>query len=43
MGDTGSGANALAPAFSPALAVQKHGSGPILVSMRAGEGDGPWC
>jgi hypothetical protein len=42
MGDTGSGANALAPAFSPALAVQKHGSGPVLVSLRAGEGDGPW-
>ena len=42
MGDTGSGSNALAPAFSPALAVQKHGSGPVLVSLRAGEGDGPW-
>lgn len=42
MGDTGSGSNALAPAFSPALAVQKHGSGPVLVSLSAGEGDGPW-
>ena len=42
MGDTGSGSNALAPAFSPALAVQKHSSGPVLVSLSAGEGDGPW-
>ena len=42
MGDTGSGSNALAPAFSPALAVQKHGPGPVLVSLSAGEGDGPW-
>ena len=36
MGDTGSGSNALAPAFSPALAVQKHGSGPVLVSLTRG-------
>jgi large repetitive protein len=42
VGDTGSGGNALAPAFSPALAVQKHQGGPVLVSLRAGEGDGPW-
>lgn len=41
-GDSGSGPNGLAPAFSPALAVQKHGSGPVLVSLRAGDGDGPW-
>lgn len=40
--DSGSGPDRLAPAFSPALAVQKHGSGPVLVSLRAGEGDGPW-
>jgi hypothetical protein len=40
--DGGSGSNALAPAFSPALAVQKHGTGPVLVSLRAGDGDGPW-
>ncbi|HJR23144.1 MAG TPA: DUF6603 domain-containing protein, partial [Dongiaceae bacterium] len=40
--DAGKGPEKLAPAFSPALAVQKHGSGPILVSLRAGEGDGPW-
>ena len=41
-GDSGSGSNGLAPAFSPALAVQKHGGGPVLVSLRAGDGDGPW-
>ncbi|HET6159916.1 MAG TPA: DUF6603 domain-containing protein [Dongiaceae bacterium] len=40
--DAGKGKEKLAPAFSPALAIQKHGNGPILVSMRAGEGDGPW-
>jgi hypothetical protein len=42
MKDAGSGQNKLAPAFSPALAVQKHGSGPVLVSLRAGDGSGPW-
>nr|HET7858303.1 DUF6603 domain-containing protein [Caldimonas sp.] len=42
LGDAGKGPNGLAPAFSPALAVQKHDSGPILVQLRAGEGDGPW-
>ncbi len=42
MGDAGSGSGKLAPKFSPALAVQKHGTGPVLVSLRAGEGDGPW-
>ncbi|GIK95841.1 MAG: hypothetical protein BroJett029_00500 [Alphaproteobacteria bacterium] len=40
--DAGTGPETLAPAFSPALAIQKHGSGPVLVSLRAGEGDGPW-
>jgi large repetitive protein len=30
------------PAFSPAFAVQKHGSGPVEVTLRAGDGDGPW-
>src|SRR5262249_50695333 len=40
--DSGKGSEKLAPAFSPALAIQKHGAGPILVSLRAGEGDGPW-
>ena len=30
------------PAFSPALAIQKHGSEPVAVTLRAGDGDGPW-
>jgi hypothetical protein len=30
------------PAFSPALAIQKHGSGPVTVTLRAGDGAGPW-
>ncbi len=30
------------PAFSPALAIQKHGNDPVSVTLRAGEGDGPW-
>ncbi|MEJ8848347.1 DUF6603 domain-containing protein [Variovorax rhizosphaerae] len=30
------------PAFSPAIAIQKHGSGDVQVSLRAGDGDGPW-
>jgi hypothetical protein len=42
MADSGSGPEKLAPAFSPALAIQKHGGAPILVSLRAGEGAGPW-
>jgi hypothetical protein len=42
MGDGGSGQNRLQPKFSPALAIQKHGGGPIALSLRAGDGDGPW-
>jgi hypothetical protein len=42
MGDGDSGQNKLAPAFSPALAVQKHGSGPVELSLSAGDGNGPW-
>ncbi|MEO8297315.1 MAG: DUF6603 domain-containing protein [Burkholderiales bacterium] len=42
LGDAGSGPGRLAPTFSPALAVQKHGSGPVLVGLRAGDGAGPW-
>ena len=42
MSDTGSGSQKLAPAFSPALSVQKHGAGPVLVGLRAGDGQGPW-
>ncbi|OYT89030.1 MAG: hypothetical protein CFE46_00930 [Burkholderiales bacterium PBB6] len=30
------------PAFSPALAVQQHGSGGVSVSLTAGEPPGPW-
>lgn len=30
------------PAFSPALAVQKHGSGDVAVTLRAGDPPGPW-
>ena len=30
------------PAFSPALAIQKHGNQPVAVTLRAGDGDGPW-
>jgi large repetitive protein len=30
------------PAFSPALAIQKHGNAPVGVTLRAGDGDGPW-
>lgn len=42
LGDTGPGSSKLAPKFSPALAVQKHGTDPVLVSLRAGDGTGPW-
>ncbi len=42
LGDAGSGKDRLAPTFSPALAVQKHGANPILVNLRAGDGQGPW-
>ena len=40
--DSGKGSAALQPKFSPALAVQKWGTGPVLVSLRAGDGSGPW-
>ena len=30
------------PAFSPALAIQQHGNDPVSVTLRAGDGDGPW-
>ena len=42
LSDTGSGSQRLAPAFSPALSIQKHGAGPVLVGLRAGDGQGPW-
>ena len=42
LADAGSGSDRLAPTFSPALAVQKHGNDGILVNLRAGDGAGPW-
>jgi hypothetical protein len=30
------------PAFSPALAIQKHGPGSVAVTLRAGDPPGPW-
>ena len=30
------------PSFSPALAIQQHGTQPLQVTLRAGDGDGPW-
>jgi hypothetical protein len=42
LGDAGSGQNRLAPSFSPALAVQKHNGNPVMVSLSAGDGSGPW-
>ncbi len=30
------------PAFSPALAIQKHDNDPVSVTLRAGDGAGPW-
>jgi large repetitive protein len=42
LSDAGSGSDRLAPTFSPALAVQKHGNDDILVNLRAGDGAGPW-
>ena len=30
------------PAFSPALALQRHGGGALQLDLRAGDGDGPW-
>ncbi|HEY1280720.1 MAG TPA: DUF6603 domain-containing protein, partial [Acidimicrobiales bacterium] len=42
LADSASGGQKPKPAFSPALAVQKHGTGPVEVTLRAGDGDGPW-
>ena len=42
MNDANSGSTKLAPSFSPALAVQKHGSDSMFISLSAGEGSGPW-
>lgn len=42
LSDASSGSDQPSPAFSPALAIQKHGGNPVKVSLRAGDGDGPW-
>ena len=42
MDESSDSGQALAPMFSPALAIQKHGSDPVMVRLSAGEGDGPW-
>ena len=42
LADSASAGQKPKPAFSPALAVQKHGTGPVDVTLRAGDGDGPW-
>lgn len=41
MHDAGGSGAPPRPAFSPAIAVQDHGTG-VAVSLRAGSGDGPW-
>jgi hypothetical protein len=41
MRDAGGSGSSPRPAFSPAIAVQDHGSG-TSVTLRAGSGDGPW-
>jgi large repetitive protein len=41
MSDAGGSGSPPRPAFSPAFAVQSHGTG-VEVSLRAGSGDGPW-
>ncbi|MDF1505625.1 DUF6603 domain-containing protein, partial [Roseisolibacter sp. H3M3-2] len=42
LSDAGSAGQANRPAFSPALAVQKHPGGNVGVSFRAGRPPGPW-
>ncbi len=42
LADSGSAGQKPKPSFSPALAVQKHGADPVEVTLRAGDGDGPW-
>jgi hypothetical protein len=41
MRDAGGSGAPPRPAFSPALAVQDHGTG-VAVTLQAGQGDGPW-
>ena len=42
VGGGGSAGQKPKPAFSPSLAVQKHDGNPVEVTLRAGDGDGPW-
>jgi hypothetical protein len=42
LADANASGEELAPAFSPAIAVQKHPDSGVLVSLSAGEGSGPW-
>ncbi|RZU11327.1 hypothetical protein EV645_6489 [Kribbella rubisoli] len=41
MRDAGGSGAPPRPAFSPALAVQDHGTG-VAITLQAGQGDGPW-
>jgi hypothetical protein len=41
-GGSGSGEEPPQPRFSPAVAVQRHPGGPVLVTLSAGPGSGPW-
>ena len=41
-GGGGSGEEPPQPRFSPAVAVQRHPGGPVLVTLSAGPGSGPW-
>ena len=40
--DSGAAGEKPKPAFSPALAVQKHDGEDVRVTLRAGDGSGPW-
>jgi hypothetical protein len=42
MQDSASGGHPPRPKLSPALALQRHGSGDLEFDLRAGDGNGPW-
>src|SRR5690606_227426 len=42
LSDASSGSDQPSTAFSPALPLKKHGGNPLKVSLRAGDGVGPW-
>ena len=42
MSQAGTGEDAPTPRFSPAIALQKHQSQPLRISLSAGPGSGPW-